>query len=73
MDYGAKGDGVTNDTEAVRAAINDTSPDGSYVNGTVYFPPGVYRVWEIDIDICTNPGFRLLGAGLSFKTHEARR
>ncbi len=42
-DFGAKGDGITDDTAAIQAAV-----DSLYVNklggGTVYFPPGKYRV-----------------------------
>jgi hypothetical protein len=38
--YGAKGDGYTDDTAAVQATIDAV---GSY-GGTVYFPPGSYKV-----------------------------
>jgi len=38
-DFGATGDGTTNDTTAIQAAI-DAATDGS----VVYFPPGTYRV-----------------------------
>lgn len=34
--FGAVGDGVTNDTAAIQAAVNSIS------NGVVYFPPGAY-------------------------------
>jgi hypothetical protein len=37
--YGARGDGMTNDTAAIQAAI-DSAPD----QGTIYFPPGTYVV-----------------------------
>ncbi|KJF18052.1 right-handed parallel beta-helix repeat-containing protein [Acidithrix ferrooxidans] len=36
--YGAKGDGVTDDTAAIQAAINAAST----VFGTIFFPPGKY-------------------------------
>src|ERR1700736_5927713 len=42
--YGAKGDGVTDDTDAIQAAINDTT-DG----GAVWFPRGVFMVRTLKI------------------------
>lgn len=42
--YGAAGDGVTDDTDAITAAI-DALPTG----GTLYFPAGVYRVSNINL------------------------
>ena len=39
-DYGAAGDGTTDDTKAVQAAITAAEPTG----GTVYFPIGSYLV-----------------------------
>tara|TARA_R110000803_G_scaffold145957_1_gene211808 strand:+ start:617 stop:2452 length:1836 start_codon:yes stop_codon:yes gene_type:complete len=39
QDFGATGDGTTNDTVAVQAAI-DSIPNG----GSVYFPSGTYRI-----------------------------
>lgn len=41
MDYGAKADGVTDDTGAVQQALNRV---GSYGGGTVYMPAGRYRL-----------------------------
>lgn len=37
--YGARGDDIADDTDAVQAAIDD-APDGAMI----YFPPGVYRI-----------------------------
>ena len=41
LDYGAKGDGVTNDTAAIQAAVNS--------GGAVYFPAGTYMVTHVDL------------------------
>ncbi|WYZ42264.1 hypothetical protein EsH8_V_001159 [Colletotrichum jinshuiense] len=49
-DYGAKGDGVADDTEAINLAISsggrcDSQCTGSTIYpATVYFPPGTYKV-----------------------------
>jgi hypothetical protein len=40
-DFGARGDGVTDDTLAIQAAIDVAEAEGG---GVVYFPPGVYVV-----------------------------
>jgi len=40
-DMGAVGDGVTNDTSAVQAALDRASAEGG---GTVFFPPGTYLI-----------------------------
>src|SRR6185437_15493120 len=40
--YGAKGDGVTNDTSAIQATINAACTAGG--NATIFFPPGQYLV-----------------------------
>ena len=41
LDFGAKGDGVTNDTAAIQAAVN--------AGGTVYFPDGTYEITHVDL------------------------
>ena len=38
--FGAKGDGITNDTEAVRKAVNAAKSGGK----TVFFPAGLYNI-----------------------------
>jgi hypothetical protein len=40
MDFGAVGDGVTDDGLAIRAAVTAVTANG----GQVYFPPGIYKV-----------------------------
>lgn len=40
-DYGAVGDGITDDTLAIQQAINFVSTRGG---GIVYFPPGTYKI-----------------------------
>lgn len=48
-DYGAKGDGVTDDSDAIIAAL---SQDRNFEPNTqtpafVYFPPGTYKVTKV--------------------------
>lgn len=57
LDFGAVGDGVTDDTAAIQAAINASTT----YSGTVFLPSGTYLVSsEIKITI---PGITLQGAG----------
>jgi len=56
-DKGAVGNGVADDTAAIQAAINSFS-SGS---GTVYFPPGIYKVTS-KITVAQNR-IHLIGAG----------
>ncbi|KAL2822638.1 pectate lyase superfamily protein-domain-containing protein [Aspergillus granulosus] len=50
MDYGATGDGVTDDTAAINAAVTDGNRCGASCGSTttlgaiVYFPPGTYAI-----------------------------
>ncbi|KAH6649971.1 pectate lyase superfamily protein-domain-containing protein [Chaetomium tenue] len=50
LDYGATGNGVTDDTAAIKEALNDGRRCGEKCNGStiknaiVYFPPGTYLV-----------------------------
>ena len=41
LDFGAKGDGITNDTAAIQAAVNS--------GGAIYFPAGTYMVTHVDL------------------------
>jgi hypothetical protein len=50
-DFGAKGDGVTNDTVAIQAAIDHVYGAGG---GTVFFPSGTYLVTSV-VRNWTNP------------------
>lgn len=44
-DFGAKGDGVTNDSVAIQAAIDSLDTDNDYTTGgVVYFPVGRYKI-----------------------------
>lgn len=59
--YGAKGDGITDDTASVQAAITAACAKG----GTLYFPQGVYDV-AAQLLICgfNGPGVSIRGAGV---------
>lgn len=59
--YGATGDGVTNDTAAVQAAITAVSGAGG---GIVYFPLGTYLVSALTVP----EKVRLVGAGPTVST-----
>lgn len=68
-DFGAVGDGTTNDVTAIQNAINAAAalPASGSVSGlggisgaTVYFPPGVYR---INSGITIPDGVKLVGNG----------
>jgi len=54
-EYGARGDGATNDTAAVQSAINAGN------GGTVYFPSGIYVLDSVEL--AAGARIRLLGAG----------
>lgn len=57
--FGAKGDGTTDDTAAIQAAINACSPGG----GTVYFPVGDYRHTGLAV---SSRGVTLIGDTITF-------
>jgi hypothetical protein len=58
--YGAKGDGITDDTTAIQAAIN-ACPSG----GTVFLPNGIYRVTQTLVKTNTSIPWFLRGVGLA--------
>src|SRR5829696_1197117 len=62
-DYGAKGDSITIDSDAINNAIEAAAANGG---GTVYFPPGIYASYSIRLKskICLflDQGAILLGA-----------
>jgi polygalacturonase len=72
-DFGAKGDGVTDDTAAIRNAIHALSSRSSLFfgyrmgTGALYFPEGVYRITESGLLSDTGgflqSGMTLRGAG----------
>ena len=46
VDFGAKNDGITNSTEAVRAAVTECVKDGG---GVVYIPNGTYVLASVQV------------------------
>lgn len=61
-DFGAVGDGVTNDAAAIQLAVNAAT-----ANQTVYFPPGTYAVGSAGIAVTSKTGVTLLGDGAIIK------
>lgn len=55
-EFGAAGDGVTNDTSAIQDAIDAVVTAGG---GTVLFPPGVYAITQVTV----GSKVRLIGTG----------
>lgn len=56
--YGATGNGTTNDSAAIQAAIDAAE---AAAGGTVYFPPGTYKITSgLTVEAA---GVRLVGAG----------
>lgn len=58
-DFGARGDGVSDDTAAIQAAIDSVAKRG----GTLRFPPGTYLVTSVGL----RPGVRYVGYGATIK------
>jgi hypothetical protein len=59
--YGAKGDGVADDTTAINATIASFNSNMNRLTGVVYVPPGTYSVSQILV----RPGVSLCGAGIA--------
>ena len=59
--YGAKGDGITDDTDAIKEALNFLKPTG----GVLYFPIGTYLSAPIDLTAFRN----LIIRGYNSTTH----
>ena len=60
LDYGAAGDGVTDDTGALQAAIAAAAPSSAPTGNTVFLPAGAYRVSS---SLVVPPGLALVGTG----------
>jgi len=58
--YGATGDGTTDDTAAIQAALDAVYAGGG---GTVYFPEGVYRVTSVVKSWTSSVSVKLVGDG----------
>lgn len=68
LNYGAKGDGVTDDSHAIQLAINAAAKAGG---GEVYLPPGTYNVSGPNADggcLTLQSGVTLSGAGAGATT-----
>lgn len=55
-DYGAKGDGTTDDTTAIQDALTDCNSD----KGILYFPSGTY---VLNSELVLNTGITIMGTG----------
>jgi hypothetical protein len=60
-EFGAKGDGSTDDTAAIQSALNSLSDTGDTA-GTLYFPPGTYKITDT-LTMTNKPFSTLVGHG----------
>lgn len=61
-DFGAAGDGVTDDTDAIQAAIDAIETTG--FGGLLWFPPGVYKITDtLQIGLVNVRSALFVGAG----------
>ena len=65
QDFGATGDGVTNDTVAVQAALDSVTG-----GGVVYFPPGEYRIAR-NIGVNDRWGIKVTNSNITLKGEQA--
>lgn len=63
-EYGAKGDGKTDDTAAIQKAINYAFSLGEGQFAIVYFPPGIYCISSTILHIQEGNYCRLQGSGV---------
>lgn len=69
LDFGATGNGITDDTAAVQAALNAAK---TAATATVFFPAGTYTVSQIVLTTA-HAGVRLLGSNSSYgSSHRAQ-
>src|SRR5437660_1399296 len=59
-DFGATGNGSTDDTAAIQATVNWTASEG---RGVIFFPPGEYKVTSPITFNSLGPGIHFLGVG----------
>ena len=76
-DYGAVGDGVTDDTVAIQNALRENNKGSSSIDNfsprTIYFPPGTYLISDTLVTEDPNTGeprnaVRIVGAGTEYTT-----
>lgn len=64
LDYGAKGDGATNDSTAIQNAINAAGAMGVSARGIdVFFPAGIYALGTVGAITCNFNNVMLIGQG----------